>query len=80
MRDLTFKKKSLIHLLYNISLLGNLCALGGMDPVIQVWDLDIENCLEPAFKLGKKPNKKKKTKRVGHKGAVLDLSWNKNFG
>ncbi|CAB3245398.1 unnamed protein product [Arctia plantaginis] len=59
---------------------GNLCALGGMDPVIQVWDLDIENCLEPAFKLGKKPNKKKKTKRVGHKEAVLDLSWNKNFG
>ncbi|XP_026323363.1 periodic tryptophan protein 1 homolog [Hyposmocoma kahamanoa] len=58
---------------------GNLCALGGMDPVIQVWDLDIENCLEPAFKLGKKPNKKKKTKRVGHKDAVLDLSWNSNF-
>ncbi|XP_072935605.1 periodic tryptophan protein 1 homolog [Epargyreus clarus] len=58
---------------------GNLCALGGMDPVIQVWDLDIENCLEPAFKLGKKPNKKKKTKRIGHKDAVLDLSWNRNF-
>ncbi|XP_041974303.1 periodic tryptophan protein 1 homolog [Aricia agestis] len=58
---------------------GNLCALGGMDPVIQVWDLDIENCLEPAFKLGKKPSKKKKIKRVGHKDAVLDLSWNRNF-
>ncbi|XP_032523202.2 periodic tryptophan protein 1 homolog [Danaus plexippus] len=58
---------------------GNLCALGGMDPVIQVWDLDIENCLEPAFKLGRKPNKKKKTKRIGHKDAVLDLSWNTNF-
>lgn len=58
---------------------GNLCALGGMDPVIQVWDLDIENCLEPAFKLGRKPNKKKKTKRVGHKDAVLDLSWNRNY-
>ncbi|CAG5026934.1 unnamed protein product [Parnassius apollo] len=58
---------------------GNLCALGGMDPVIQVWDIDIENCLEPAFKLGKKPNKKKKTKRIGHKDAVLDLSWNRNF-
>ncbi|XP_038208482.1 periodic tryptophan protein 1 homolog [Zerene cesonia] len=57
----------------------NLCALGGMDPVIQVWDLDIENCLEPAFKLGKKPNKKKKIQRVGHKDAVLDLSWNRNF-
>ncbi|CAG4920816.1 unnamed protein product [Colias eurytheme] len=58
---------------------GNLCALGGMDPVIQVWDLDIENCLEPAFKLGKKPNKKKKIQRIGHKDAVLDLSWNRNF-
>ncbi|XP_023954971.2 periodic tryptophan protein 1 homolog [Bicyclus anynana] len=58
---------------------GNLCALGGMDPVIQVWDLDIENCLEPVFKLGQKPNKKKKLKRVGHKDAVLDLSWNRNF-
>ncbi|XP_045505578.1 periodic tryptophan protein 1 homolog [Colias croceus] len=58
---------------------GNLCALGGMDPVIQVWDLDIENCLDPAFKLGKKPNKKKKIQRVGHKDAVLDLSWNRNF-
>ncbi|XP_045760728.1 periodic tryptophan protein 1 homolog [Maniola jurtina] len=58
---------------------GNLCALGGMDPVIQVWDLDIENCLEPAFKLGQKPHKKKKIKRVGHKDAVLDLSWNRNF-
>lgn len=65
--------------MYIIFLIGNLCALGGMDPVIQVWDLDIENCLEPAFKLGKKPNKKKKTKRVGHKDAVLDLSWNRNF-
>ncbi|XP_053601828.1 periodic tryptophan protein 1 homolog [Plodia interpunctella] len=58
---------------------GNLCALGGMDPVIQVWDLDIENCLEPVFKLGRKPNKKKKTKRIGHKDAVLDMSWNRNF-
>ncbi|XP_061709081.1 periodic tryptophan protein 1 homolog [Cydia pomonella] len=58
---------------------GNLCALGGMDSVIQVWDLDIENCLEPAFKLGRKPNKRKKTQRVGHKNAVLDMSWNRNF-
>ncbi|XP_050684690.1 periodic tryptophan protein 1 homolog [Leptidea sinapis] len=58
---------------------GNLCAVGGMDPIILVWDLDIENCLEPAFKLGKKPSRKKNIARVGHSDAVLDLSWNKNF-
>jgi len=57
---------------------GNLVAVGSMDPVIQVWDLDLVDCLEPAFKLGKKAKKKKKIAGVGHKDAVLALSWNSN--
>lgn len=58
---------------------GNYCAIGSMSPVIDIWDLDIINCLEPAYTLGKKGNKKKKIKPVGHKDAVLDISWNPNF-
>ncbi|XP_051170359.1 periodic tryptophan protein 1 homolog [Leptopilina boulardi] len=58
---------------------GNLCAIGDFTPIIKVWDLDLVDCLEPAFKLGRKENKKKKIKRIGHKKSVLDLSWNKNF-
>lgn len=74
---------------------ANLCAVGGLTPVIHVMDLDIVNCLEPAYILGtddsesgdvtavhfKKTTKKGKKKRnhVGHKDSVLDLSWNKNF-
>lgn len=74
---------------------SNLCAVGGMTPVIHVIDLDIVDCLEPAYVLGsadvesndpvavhfKKKKKKGKKKRdhVGHKDAVLDLSWNTNF-
>lgn len=50
-----------------------------MTPIIEVWDLDIIDCLEPAYKLGRKPNKKKNQKRVGHKDAVLDLAWNENY-
>lgn len=58
---------------------GNLCAIGGMEPVIHIYDLDIHQPLEPVMELGKKPNKKKNIKRVGHKDAVLDLAWNSNF-
>lgn len=58
---------------------GNLCAIGDFTSVIKVWDLDLVDCLEPAFKLGRKENKKKKIKRIGHKKSVLDLSWNKNY-
>ncbi|XP_063991604.1 periodic tryptophan protein 1 homolog [Diachasmimorpha longicaudata] len=58
---------------------ANFCAIGDMTPIIQVWDLDLIDCLEPAFTLGSKPKKKKKQKRVGHKDAVLDLSWNSNY-
>lgn len=58
---------------------GNLCAIGGMEPIIHIYDLDIHQPLEPVMELGKKPNKKKNIKRVGHKDAVLDLAWNSNF-
>ncbi|KAJ8688346.1 hypothetical protein QAD02_024141 [Eretmocerus hayati] len=59
---------------------GNLCAIGNDTPIIEVWDLDVVGGVGPVFKLGSKPNKKKHTKRVGHKDAVLDLAWNSNYG
>jgi len=58
---------------------GNLVAVGSMLPQIQVWDLDIVDCLEPAFTLGVKGSKKKGIKRVGHKDAVLSLAWNQGM-
>lgn len=58
---------------------GNYCAIGSMDPIIQVWDLDIINCIEPAFSLGKTKSVKKNRPHVGHKDAVLTLAWNKTF-
>ena len=70
---------------------GSLVAVGTMEPVIDVWDLDLVDCLEPAFRLGKKAKKKKGVAGVGHKvrrrvlgksvifgpqDAVISLSWN----
>lgn len=57
----------------------NLCAIGNMTGIIEVWYIDLINCLEPAYKLGNKPNKKKNIKRTGHKDAVLDLAWNETY-
>jgi len=57
---------------------SNLAAVGTMGPVIDVWDLDLVNSLEPDFSLGQKAVKKKKIKGYGHKDAVLALAWNRN--
>lgn len=44
-----------------------------MSPIIEVWDIDVMNCIEPAFKLGRIASSKKKRNAVGHKDAVLAL-------
>ena len=57
---------------------GNFVAVGGMDSMIEIWDVDVLNSLEACFTLGtKKKSKKKKSNRKGHSDAVLDLSWNR---
>ncbi|XP_058798424.1 periodic tryptophan protein 1 homolog [Phymastichus coffea] len=54
----------------------NFCAIGNYSSVIDVWDLDIVGSVDPVFQLGKKSNKKKNIKHVGHKNSVLDIAWN----
>ncbi|XP_046327630.2 periodic tryptophan protein 1 homolog [Haliotis rufescens] len=62
---------------------GNYAAVATMEPVIEIWNLDVVDCLEPAAVLGSKQVKKKK-KRPGaaqsHTESVLDLSWNSVVG
>ena len=68
--------------------LGNYVAVGTFDPVIEIWNLDVLDPLEPSASLGgilsKSKNKKTKKKTVhykdgSHEGAVMALSWNKHF-
>ncbi|CAH0560469.1 unnamed protein product [Brassicogethes aeneus] len=58
---------------------GNYCAIGSMSPIIEVWDIDIINSIEPSFKLGQKANQKKNRQHIGHTDAILALAWNKTF-
>ncbi|EDQ92806.1 uncharacterized protein MONBRDRAFT_13313 [Monosiga brevicollis MX1] len=61
---------------------GNLIAVGTMEKEIDLWDLDVIDAPEPAFKLGgiersKKGKKKVRPRRIGHKKEVLSLAWNR---
>ncbi|GFQ67191.1 periodic tryptophan protein 1 homolog [Trichonephila clavata] len=52
-----------------------------MSPVIQIWDLDIVDILEPVYCLGEKTKKKENNQKIKskrHKDAVISLSWNKH--
>ncbi|KAK8229741.1 WD40-repeat-containing domain protein [Phyllosticta capitalensis] len=70
---------------------GNFVAVGTMDPDIELWDLDIVDCMYPNAILGqgaedaanpdKKKKKKKKSKKANddyHVDAVLSLAHNRS--
>lgn len=54
---------------------GNMCVVGTMNPVVEIWDLDMINCVEPTSKLGRS-KEKNAHKNFGHTDAVLCVAWN----
>lgn len=52
---------------------GNFVALGTMEPVIEIWDLDVLESLEPVARLGEVVKKKKKAKKVDIRSHIKDL-------
>jgi periodic tryptophan protein 1 len=64
---------------------GNFAAIGGFEPAIDLWDLDVMDVMAPSAVLGgyaeegtkgKKSKKKQQFKAGSHTGAIMALSWN----
>jgi len=55
---------------------GSFIAVGTMESLIQIWDLNVVNQMEPDFVLGEIPlNGETSSKKYSHQDAVLDLAW-----
>ena len=69
---------------------GSIAAVGSFLPCIELWDLDVIDCLEPLAILGAKstagslltlddPERELEYLPDAHKGPVLSLSWNPTY-
>ncbi|XP_022250595.1 periodic tryptophan protein 1 homolog [Limulus polyphemus] len=75
--NLLSENAQVIGSFFYVPFLGNFLAIGDMTPVINIWDIDIVDTLQPACSLGQKSKKKKlASTSTGHTDAVLDLNWN----